>query len=70
LLIPGIGAQGADIAATIQSARGGGVIINSSRAVNYAGNGHDFASAARSAALATREELNRTLYAICNDLRA
>jgi orotidine-5'-phosphate decarboxylase len=70
LLIPGVGAQGANVSEMIKSARGGGVIVSSSRAINYAGTGEDFAAAARSAALATKEELNRSLHAICNDIRA
>ena len=67
LLIPGVGAQGGDAAATVQAGwRGGGagattgaVIVNSSRAILYAGEGTDFAHAARAAALATRDALNR-----------
>ncbi len=70
LLIPGVGAQGGDIPALIESARGGGVIINSSRAVIYAGSGTDYAEAARAAALATRDAINEAVYAICNDIRA
>jgi orotidine-5'-phosphate decarboxylase len=40
LLVPGIGAQGGDIAATLaagRTANGTGLMINSSRAVLYAG---------------------------------
>jgi len=70
LLIPGIGAQGGKISAMIESARGGGVIISSSRAVNYAGTGFDFAAAARAAARGTRDAINNALYAICKDIRA
>ncbi len=70
LLIPGVGAQGGDVPALIESARGGGVIINSSRAVIYAGSGTDYAEAARAAALATRDAINEAVYAICNDIRA
>ncbi len=70
LLIPGIGAQGGEVSAMIESARGGGVIISSSRAVNYAGTDRDFAKAARQAAIATRDGINEALYAICNDIRA
>jgi orotidine-5'-phosphate decarboxylase len=49
LLIPGIGAQGGDLAATMaagQTAQGAGVMINSSRAIIYASAGEDFAQAA------------------------
>jgi orotidine-5'-phosphate decarboxylase len=69
LLIPGIGAQGGDAAATVQAGwrgqRGAGgitttgpIIVNSSRAILYAGTGDDFAAAAREAALAARAALN------------
>ncbi|HIV72656.1 MAG TPA: orotidine-5'-phosphate decarboxylase [Candidatus Aquabacterium excrementipullorum] len=67
LLIPGVGAQGGDAAATVKAglrldadgAVTGTVIVNSSRAVLYAGDGlDDFASAARRVALETRQTLN------------
>lgn len=61
LLIPGVGAQGGDAAATVRAgwrASGGRttgpVIVNSSRAILYASRGNEFAAAARDAALATR----------------
>jgi orotidine-5'-phosphate decarboxylase len=47
LLVPGIGAQGGDIAASVsasQTSGGTGIVINSSRAILYAGDGLDFAS--------------------------
>lgn len=62
LLVPGIGAQGGDIEATVKAGRtadGTGLMINSSRAILYAGKGEDFAAAARQAALDTREAINR-----------
>lgn len=62
LLVPGIGAQGGDIAATVAAGRdaaGAGMMINVSRAILYAGTGEDFAVAARSAALQTRDAINR-----------
>lgn len=62
LLVPGIGAQGGDIEATVkagQTGRGTGLIINSSRAILYAGNTEDFAEAAREVARLTREAINR-----------
>ena len=62
LLVPGIGAQGGDVAATVQagsSTDGTGMLINSSRAILYAGKGDDFAAAARQAALETRDAINR-----------
>jgi len=62
LLIPGIGAQGGDIDATVKAggivgAPGVGMIINSSRAILYASSGNDFAKAARAAAQSTRDAL-------------
>ncbi len=62
LLIPGIGAQGGDIDATVNAGRiagapGAGMIINSSRAILYASTGHDFAQAARAVAQSTRDAL-------------
>jgi orotidine-5'-phosphate decarboxylase len=62
LLIPGIGAQGGDIPATVQAGKvpnapGTGMIINSSRAILYASQDGNFADAARQAAIATRDAL-------------
>jgi len=62
LLIPGIGAQGGDIEATVKAgsiadAPGTGMIINSSRAILYASSGNDFAQAARLVAQSTRDAL-------------
>jgi len=64
LLIPGIGAQGGDAAATVRAGWRGDagrtrapIVVNSSRAVLYASAGDDFAAAARAAALAARDEL-------------
>jgi orotidine-5'-phosphate decarboxylase len=65
LLIPGVGAQGGDAAATVRAgwrgtaaSRSGPIVVNSSRAILYASSGDDFAAAARAAALATRRELS------------
>jgi orotidine-5'-phosphate decarboxylase len=61
-LLPGVGAQGADVAAAVVSAldeAGGGFIINSSRQILYASSGRDYAQAARKAAQALRDEINR-----------
>ena len=62
LLIPGIGAQGGDIDATVSAGKvagkpGTGMIINSSRAILYASSGPDFAQAARTVAMSTRDAL-------------
>ena len=62
LLVPGIGAQGGDVQAAVragQTADGTGMLINSSRAILYAGHGEDFADAARIAAQSARDEINR-----------
>ena len=60
LLVPGVGAQGGDAAATVAAGwrAHAPIIVNSSRAVIYASAGEDFADAARRVALATRAELN------------
>jgi orotidine-5'-phosphate decarboxylase len=60
LLVPGVGAQGGDAAATVRAGwrADAPIIVNSSRAVLYASSGADFADAARRIALATRAELN------------
>jgi len=61
LLIPGVGAQGGDAAATVRAGWRGNaqhtlapIVVNSSRAVIYASSGPDFAQAARAEALKTR----------------
>lgn len=62
LLIPGIGAQGGDVAAVVhngKNAEGAGLIISSSRAILYAGSGPNFAQDARAATLSLRDEINR-----------
>ncbi len=66
LLVPGIGAQGGDIQATVaagKTASGAGMMINSSRAILYAKAdsqaNEDFAQAARRVALETRDAINR-----------
>lgn len=61
LLIPGIGAQGGDIEATVQAGRssnGTGMMINSSRAILYASVGDDWREAAALAARTTRDAIN------------
>ncbi len=61
LLIPGIGAQGGDLASTVRygvNAKGEGAIINSSRGIIYASLGKDFAQAARQAASSLQEQIN------------
>ena len=61
LLVPGIGAQGGDIEATVKAgctANGTGLMISSSRAILYAGKDENFAAAARQVALETRDAIN------------
>ncbi len=59
LLIPGVGAQGGDATATVRAGwrAGAPIIVNSSRAILYASSGDDFAQAARTEALRTRDVL-------------
>ncbi len=73
LLIPGIGAQGGDAAATVRAGwrRDGPIIVSSSRAVIYAGcgaagdrdsqNDGDWAAAVRRAAIDARAQLQQAL---------
>jgi orotidine-5'-phosphate decarboxylase len=61
LLVPGIGAQGGDVEAVLKhggTANGTGLMVSSSRAILYAGNGKDFAQAARAATQALRDTIN------------
>ncbi len=77
LLIPGVGAQGGDAAATVQASWRGSAdaasgkisssafaIVNSSRAILYASAHADFAAAARQVALATRDTLRAAQQAV------
>ncbi|MGH8227359.1 MAG: orotidine-5'-phosphate decarboxylase [Steroidobacteraceae bacterium] len=62
LLVPGVGAQGGDIGQVVACGRtrsGTGLIVSSSRAVLYASSGPGFAAAARAAAVAMRDAINR-----------
>ena len=62
LLVPGIGAQGGDVEAVLShglSSDGAGLLISSSRAILYAGQGADFADNARRVAASLRDEVNR-----------
>ena len=61
-LVPGVGAQGGDVAAVLANGLdgdGGGLIINVSRQVLYASRGVDFAQAAAAAARGLRDEIER-----------
>lgn len=59
-LIPGIGAQGGDLAAAVAHGadKKAGPVISASRSVIYASAGLDFAEAARAAALDLRDQIN------------
>lgn len=60
-LVPGVGAQGGSVEATMraaQSAQGDGLIISSSRDIIFASSGADFAEAARAKTEALRSEIN------------
>lgn len=63
-LIPGIGAQGGDLAPAVLYGTGakGKAIFNSSRQILYASKGSDFAQAARQAADKLRQEINLLIY--------
>ena len=61
LLVPGIGAQGGDIEATLTAGKtsaGTGLMINSSRAILYAGKDENYTAAARRVAQETRDAIN------------
>jgi len=62
ILIPGIGAQGADIEKTIRAGvdkNGVNAIINSSRKIIFAGKNADFAQKAKEEAKKLKEEINK-----------
>ena len=61
ILIPGIGTQGGEGAATVlagQDSRGWGMIISASRSIIFASKGSDFTVAARAATEQLRAEIN------------
>jgi orotidine-5'-phosphate decarboxylase len=63
LLVPGIGAQGGNLADVCQygMTKECGLIVNSSRAIIYASNGEDFADAARAEALKVQQQMQAEL---------
>ena len=66
ILIPGIGAQGGDLKASVLNgvdSRGRLALINSSRGIIYASQQRDFADAARQAAAEVNNNINSTLEA-------
>lgn len=61
ILLPGIGAQGGDLAASVRAGTdvyGHSLLCSASRSIMYASSGSDYAEAARSAALALRDAIN------------
>ncbi len=66
LLVPGVGAQGGDLAAAVRAgvdSAGRLALINSSRGIIYASTGADFAEAAGNAARRLRDDINDVLAA-------
>ncbi len=60
-LVPGIGAQGGDLQATVENGRfatGNGLMINSSRAILYASQAEDFADKARIETIKMKDAIN------------
>ena len=60
-LVPGVGAQGGDVAQAVQSgqtAAGAGLVVSSSRGILYASSGENFALAARDATVKLRDQIN------------
>ena len=60
MLIPGIGAQGGNLAAAVQYGPDAmaGPVINASRSIIYASAKEDFAGAARESAIDLRDRIN------------
>lgn len=66
LLIPGVGAQGGDLAAAVRNGVNSGgrrAVVNASRSIIYAGAGADYVVAARRAAAELRDAINSILAA-------
>lgn len=62
LLVPGVGAQGGDVAEAVRHGRnreGTGLMVSASRSVLYASSGADYAEAAARAARDLRDAINR-----------
>ncbi|HBE79283.1 MAG TPA: orotidine-5'-phosphate decarboxylase [Firmicutes bacterium] len=69
LLIPGIGAQGGDLAQTVTNglnSKGSGIIINSSRSIIYASDDRDFMQAAGAEAAKLDQAIRQLAAAKCN----
>lgn len=63
LLVPGVGAQGGDLEGLSHFGLNdmGGLLVNSSRGIIYAGSGADFAEQARNAALKVQQQMAQLL---------
>lgn len=60
ILLPGVGAQGGDLAASMEAgldATGAGLLVVAARQVMYASSGRDFAQAARASARQLRDQI-------------
>jgi orotidine-5'-phosphate decarboxylase len=60
LLVPGVGAQGGELAAVLEQgsdSTGAGLVISASRSILYAGSGDDFAAQARKSAVLLRDQM-------------
>lgn len=60
ILLPGVGAQAGDLERSVRAgldARSGGLLVNASRAILYAGDGADWAERARESALQLRDAI-------------
>lgn len=67
ILIPGVGAQEGDLARAVQAglrSDGAGILVNASRAINYASSGDDFQDAARRVAVDLRDRINQAREAV------
>lgn len=62
-LVPGVGAQGGDLAAVCEAGLTpeGGLLINASRSILYASSGENFAQAARTEAFALQQKMAQIL---------
>jgi orotidine-5'-phosphate decarboxylase len=63
LLVPGVGAQGGDLAAICQHGltKDGGLLVNASRSILYASSGEDFAEKAREEAFKLQQKMTEIL---------
>ena len=62
-LVPGIGAQGGDLASVFHAAANEdvGLLVNSSRSIIFASSGDDYADAARTAAMDLQHKMKKLL---------